>query len=644
MEEERTELKIIDLKCPACGGHMKPQKDHPKTMICEYCGSQYQMDPEPEKTVNVQIHSNPSAGNTDKQIWPRIVLSGIAFLVGSMVWGLISGGSSKNSSSKPDLPAYSYDYGYETQPETEERDSEVHSSLYTAFVEAVFQKDAELVTEEELKTITYLSIRSDSEESVIEYGFGDPYQDAFETETLRFTWMPWENSDFSSLTGLIKADLREQDPDADALCDLKELKGLSVYKMDFSEIEELLPFPEQLIELEVDSPDSLAGVSAFENLEILSVRNIFAPDFRELVPLAHLKAVEIEEKDGEGSLTDYTAFASMSELTALQIESEGIRDLGFLRSLKDLEYLSLAKTDVLSLEPLAELSALSVLELEDNGSVEDYGPVGQLTGLKELTINKNTSAKDPDLSGLTSLERLDICGFMSLSSLMNMSQLKDLSVHGCNLDGIGSLSTLSGLERLTCYSVWSSSGPLREVSFIDGMTNLKHLDFYGLDRDEIWGAFDRGIEIFGDISNAFNHPGLETLILNEGTFEIDFKKLSENPSLKHLEMKNVYLEENFYVESYAGMTDAWFDDVSFDEHKEFLMNYPGLEVLYLDGNQLTDIQFVTALKNLTHLGIQDNYVTDLSALNQLEKLQYLDIRMNPISKGVDANENVRILE
>ncbi len=413
--------------------------------------------------------------------------------------------------------------------------------------------------------------------------------------------MPWENSDFSSLTGLIKADLREQDPDADALCDLKELKGLSVYKMDFSEIEELLPFPEQLIELEVDSPDSLAGVSAFENLEILSVRNIFAPDFRELVPLAHLKAVEIEEKDGDGSLTDYTAFASMSELTALQIESEGIRDLGFLRSLKDLEYLSLAKTDVLSLEPLAELSALSVLELEDNGSVEDYGPVGQLTGLKELTINKNTSAKDPDLSGLTSLERLDICGFMSLSSLMNMSQLKDLSVHGCNLDGIGSLSTLSGLERLTCYSVWSSSGPLREVR-------------------------------------------LETLILNEGTFEIDFKKLSENPSLKHLEMKNVYLEENFYVESYAGMTDAWFDDVSFDEHKEFLMNYPGLEVLYLDGNQLTDIQFVTALKNLTHLGIQDNYVTDLSALNQLEKLQYLDIRMNPVSKGVDANENVRILE
>ena len=129
-------MKIIDLKCPACGGHMKPQKDHPKTMICEYCGSQYQMDPEPEKTVNVQIHSNPSAGNTDKQIGPRIVLSGIAFLVGSMVWGLISGGSSKNSSSKPDLPAYSYDYGYETQPETEERDSEVHSSLYTAFVEA----------------------------------------------------------------------------------------------------------------------------------------------------------------------------------------------------------------------------------------------------------------------------------------------------------------------------------------------------------------------------------------------------------------------------------------------------------------------------------------------------------------------------
>ncbi|MCI8515666.1 MAG: leucine-rich repeat domain-containing protein [Hungatella sp.] len=120
--------------------------------------------------------------------------------------------------------------------------------------------------------------------------------------------------------------------------------------------------------------------------------------------------------------------------------------------------------------------------------------------------------------------------------------------------------------------------------------------------------------------------------------------MKENLSLRKLELREIKLKENFYVQSSNGMTDLWYDDVTLDEHTDFLANYPNLEELYLDGNQLTQIQFTASLKHLTHLGINNNYVTELSPLNQAESLQYLDIRQNPITSTIETDGKVQILK
>lgn len=151
------------------------------------------------------------------------------------------------------------------------------------------------------------------------------------------------------------------------------------------------------------------------------------------------------------------------------------------------------------------------------------------------------------------------------------------------------------------------------------------------------------MEFLGDISNVFNHPGLERLILNNCTFELNPNRLQENPSLKYIEMKEVSLKENFYVESYSGMTDIWYDDVSLDERIDFLTRYPNLEELYLDGNQLTDLSFASSLVHLTRLSLRDNYITDLSPLQNAENLCFLDIRANPVSGTIEAEKNIQIL-
>ena len=92
------------------------------------------------------------------------------------------------------------------------------------------------------------------------------------------------------------------------------------------------------------------------------------------------------------------------------------------------------------------------------------------------------------------------------------------------------------------------------------------------------------------------------------------------------------------------MIDIWYDDVVLDGHTGFLANYPNLEELYLDGNQLTNIQFAAELKQLVRFGINNNYVTDLAPLNQAEKLEYLDVRQNPISATIEMGDEVQVLK
>ena len=109
-------------------------------------------------------------------------------------------------------------------------------------------------------------------------------------------------------------------------------------------------------------------------------------------------------------------------------------------------------------------------------------------------------------------------------------------------------------------------------------------------------------------------------------------------------MGKISVKENFYVEAYNGMVDVWYDDVSFDEYKDFLTHFPNLEELNLDGNQLTDIGFVSSLNQLKSLSIYDNYVTDLTPLNQVGHLKYLDVRKNPVSSVPGGDEGMVILQ
>lgn len=659
-------MKMVEIKCPSCGGKLKVEDSQTKLITCEYCGSQFLLDDEKVQHItNYNIYQTTPSGK-DQGNGAKIALgAGLAcagVLLAAFILSSGSGSSSGPRTAPPSIPAYTRPAGYlgkegEAGEEVleEETAPKADSPLFHAMTWEMFQKEPSEISPEDLAGVRYLKVETSLETDRVWYSFDDPYSEKEPVvQTASFGAMDWEPQDAAAFTGLVKLDLGSGLSRVRTLKGLKELKGITAGNVEISGIKDMLDDPAQITELQLKGITSMEGIASFENLERLTVRDYPDTNLKQLVPLKSLNYLSLEDTVDSDSIIstdkdkirvkDYSAISVMCGLKSLYLNSDIIKDIGFIKGLPALEDLTLEDTAVISLASLSEVPALRSLTLLGNNKVQDFGPVGTAPGLTSLSIDKMTSQPDPDLSSLSGLERLEIKGFMSISSIRGLSSLKELSIHNCNVDQADALSSLTGVERLTFYSVWNSQGNLRNLDFLKGMTGLKYADFTGNLDGTGWSGYNYLVEVYGDVSSIFNHQGLEELYLDNGKFEINFDKIKENPSLRVLGLRNMELHKNYYVESYGGMTSVWYDDVKLGEHMDILSRFPNLEELYLDSNELADLNFAAGLKNLKRLSLKDNYITDLAPLKQAEFLEYLDIRDNPVGEVGDVGNGVEILQ
>lgn len=661
-------MKMVEIKCPSCGGKLKVEDSQTKLITCEYCGSQFLLDDEKVQHItNYNIYQTAPSGK-GRENGAKIALAAGVACAGALLAVFVlfsgSGSSSRPRTAPPSIPAYSRPAGYlgEAGKEAQEEDGQegeadpkADSPLFHAMTSEMFRKDPSEISGDDLAGVRYLKVETSLETDRVWYSFDDPYSGEDPVvQTASFGAMDWEPQDVAAFTGLVRLDLGTGLSRVHSLKGLKELKGIIGGNVELSGIVDMLDDPARITELQLKGITSMEGIGSFENLERLAVRDYPDANLKKLVPLKHLKHLSLEDTVDSDSIIstdkdkirvkDYSAISVMSSLESLYLNSDIIKDIGFIKGLPALADLTLEDTSVISLASLSEMPALRSLTLLGNNKVQDFGPVGTAAGLTSLSIDKMTSQPDPDLSSLTSLEKLEIKGFMSISSVRGLGGLRELSIHNCNVDGADALSSLTGVERLTFYSVWNSQGNLRNLDFLKGMTGLKYADFTGNLDGTGWSGYNYLVEVYGDVSSVFNHQGLEELYLDNGKFEIKFDKIKENPSLRVLGLRNMELHKNYYVESYGGMTSVWYDDVKLGEHMDILSRFPNLEELYLDSNELTDLNFAADLKRLKKLSIRDNYITDLAPLKQAEFLEYLDIRDNPVGEVGDMGNGVEIIQ
>lgn len=637
-------MKITELKCTACNGTLKIDENNPHIAVCEYCHTRYVIEDDGNENVHLSTES-PNNWYTPQQPAPRpknngwgpygwkrataLSVVGIALIL-AMNWkGLV-----RRYRINKELAAITSEAGREAAgrkeaaAETKEAEAEMpFTGAFAVMAETALGRPARELSEQDLSSFQWIEMKYSMDSIDVGYSFENPS----ETESASLHWisLPRDttNEEFKQLSrfsGLKKLNVS-------GYLSADDIKGLSLeslgcYAKSPSELAAALETPEALKDINFKAGlENLDGLNLFTNLERLTLDGGHLTDIKELVNMKGIKALALENCD---DITDFSVLAVMPWLEELSVESEGIRDIGFISSLPELKSFSLADAEVLHVNALEGRSGLTSLTIDDCGELTDLSAIQGLTGLTQLSLEIPYNCPQPDLSGLTGLTSLFIDGAKDMAFLKVMGGLESLSINSCEINNSSVFSGLTALKELTCSHIY---GELSDWSFVNQIPGLISLDL-------------SGISTYEDISGLFMLPTLQELYLNGMECEIKFSNIQPNERLKVLEMDGVKLYTNVKVSGGGGIVYVDYDKVTLDENTDFLKNFPGLVSLSLADNMLTQLNFAPVLVNLEALDINENYVTKLRPLEALPKLKEVNCAGNPVENYRVLNDSVLIIK
>lgn len=635
-------MKITELKCIACNGPLKISPDDPNVAVCEYCKSKYVVEYEDNEQMHMKENvtedwykprmavppvTAPKKTGWEPYGWKRglalAVLGGV--ILGGLSWKGITGRMEFDRQQKE--AAVTESKAAAGKKEAEQKKTivaaEPFDGMLEEFVETLFGKPQEDITEEELASIKWLEVNPNLQSGKIGYSFESPYdnQEAVLTVMTLSTKSiaPQQAYRFSGLEKLsIPSPITAKFKDLN-------LKSLSSRDESLANVKENLKNADQLEELIIWSNiGSIEGLSAFPKLNSFSLRTDQAVD---LAPLAQAKGLtELSLRCNE--ISDYSVISTLTNLTSLSIQSENLRDIGFVSSLAGLQKLEVRDATLIHMDGLNGLTALTSLTIDNCKETQNLSGVEGLGNLETLWLEIPYGCSEPNLNGLTKLNSLYLRNMKNLNFLSSVTGLKALTLYGCEIGNPQIFSGLSQLEELKCSHL---SGELGGWSFATKLPALKNLDL-------------SAVATYEDMSGLFGIPTLQSLVLNGVECEIRFDKLSANESLKNLEMSGVKLYTNVEIQGGGGFYSIDYDKVNLDEHTDFLANYPNLESLNVSKNKLTKLDSVSGLMHLKEVDISDNFITDLKPFTGLMELELLNTTGNPVENYLILPEDVTVIK
>ena len=274
----------------------------------------------------------------------------------------------------------------------------------------------------------------------------------------------------------------------------------------------------------------------------------------------------------EGQIENITGLEQATQLTALWLNNNRIRDIRILSRLTQLEELNIWNNQISDIGPLAGLKQLRVLEISNN-PINDFSPLAGLVRLQRLGV---------------SVQRIN-----DLRRHVDLTRLQSLRLHGSG-NQIEDLRLLANLTQLTDLSI--SRVQLRDLSFLERLTQLEGLDFF---ENEI-----------SDLKPLANLTQLESL----GLYANEISDLKPLANLTQLRWLNLGRNQISDLKPLAGLTQ--------------------LRSLYLRYNQIRDVTPLAGLVKLEYLGLRDNPIEDASPLAALTRLRDVDIEIPEPRPGV----------
>jgi Leucine-rich repeat (LRR) protein len=415
-----------------------------------------------------------------------------------------------------------------------------------------------------------------------------------------------------------------------------------VIRCPAASLRELPPLPQgRDLGLAVD--DTLSDLAVLERFSQLSALNISLsgkPDLSPLRSLPSLTTLEIESGP-----CDITPLAGLRKLGYLKLnrpeQNVDLSPLVVLPELRSLELIMPRLPDLTSIGKLSQLTSLCLFNgLYESSGVANLGPISQLTELRRLELRNIRRETDltplPRLTKLTHLSLEDFPAATNTPALGGLRNLKELSLQQLPFADTDFLNTLTQLEYLSIRSCHE----LHDLAPVWKLANLKQLwlaDLKGLKSELAGNALD--LRLLAGL------PKLEALTLFPGTAIGDLSPLANLPELWLLRLGEGSASTN--PAQLAKVKKLTALGLSAQGESLDLGNMPRITSLELYGAKLSDLSFVSGLRNLEALVLATPLIYDLRPLTKLPNLKSLMIMDSPVEDlaplaGLDELRDLQI--
>ena len=347
--------------------------------------------------------------------------------------------------------------------------------------------------------------------------------------------------------------------------------------------EEWMPDPNlrlavrEALELSTNSPLTKEKMQQLTYLEKQNngIRNIQGLEFAHNLENLNL---------GRNQVQDIRPLSNLVKLRGLSLYANRVSDLSSLRSLTLLVYLNAARNPITDLSPLSSHTNLETLDLFDC-QISDVSPLVGLKNLKVLILTHNRISDFSPLASLINLERLYIKGNLEndISSLQSLTLTEFEYDEVCEIVPLGTsvISRIQTRNYPSVFQAWNNLiGSEDEQAWIDiGPWDNEALYTERLTKHDLhWSPF---FGLWWDISAAEPTYGLSTRLGGdlEEAKAIRQQRLILNSNMVFL--VEVRLHNHFRLDALPSDSDFWIhnaegdnikNDVALDEYSLNILN------------------------------------------------------------------------
>lgn len=281
---------------------------------------------------------------------------------------------------------------------------------------------------------------------------------------------------------------------------------------------------------------------------------------------------------------------------------ENVREITKLSQLNHLQYLSLKRNNLKSLEGLSNQYQLLKLDASHN-QITEISHLDVQHQLKEFNLSHNHIDTINNLKHLQNLENLNL-SHNRIKHIQNLHHLNQLKYLNLSHNQIGTIQSLQGLKNLKKLNL-----SYNYIGILENITGLPNLIWLYLNDNQIERI-----------------QGLADLQELRGLF-LSHNKIQKIEGLDHLpKLRKLELSENQITQI------------------EGLDNNKDLQELYLDKNQITELEGLERLENLIILFLEQNKIQHFNRI-KIKNLKTLDrffLNDNPLSEeSIRAYRNFR---